>query len=132
VGKLTNICEFKDCWHSLNHLIVRDPQELTDEKCVLARIQLGVKSGAELQERRDLAANLDTASRWLKNASQHLQHGALSGAVWPNYSDGFPRLNTEIYVAQRPEFATLGVAAIAQHRIPQLALLAQAQVVLDA
>jgi hypothetical protein len=104
---------------------VGNPKELADKKRVLARIELWIKTGPKLQEGRDLTPNFNLTDRGLKNAGQHLQHGALPCTIRSNHGNGFTRLNTKVNVTQCPKLATLGVAAIPQDRISQLAFLAE-------
>jgi hypothetical protein len=66
-------------------------------------LQLLVKPGADLQERRHPPAHGDRAGCWAGDAREHLQQGALAGAVAPDDADHLASLDGKRDVPESPD-----------------------------
>ena len=73
------------------------------QKNVLAAGQLGMKSGADLEQRADAAEQFALACRRPRDARQDLQQRALAGAVAADDADHFAAADLEIDAVERPD-----------------------------
>ena len=93
------------------HLAARQPQNDAVELDVLAAGQLGVKPGAEIDQRSDPTRRAHLSAGRSGDARQQLQQGGLARAVVADQPDRFARLQAQADVAQRPQLAARPVAS---------------------
>ncbi len=77
------------------HLPAIDAQNGAVEENVLPAGQVGVKAGAELQQRGDATADGDVAAGRIENASDYFEQRALARPVWPDNAQCVPGPNCE-------------------------------------
>ena len=75
------------------------------EKDVFATGQLGVKTGADLEQAGHPSLDLDTSRRRIRNSRENLEQRALAGAVSADDADDLPRPDVEGNVTQGPKQA---------------------------
>ena len=63
----------------------------------------GLKPAPEFQQRRDAAVDRHRSRSGREDSGDHLQQGALAGAVFADDAEGFAALHLEADVVQRPE-----------------------------
>src|SRR5207302_8193431 len=95
IEKLINLGEGDDLVKFLSDLAAAHPQDRAVEIDVLSSGQFGVKSGADLQQAADAAANLHFAATGLGDSRQDFQQRALAGAVSADDPHHLPRLDFE-------------------------------------
>ena len=77
-----------------------------------------MKTGADLEQARDAAAQHDAALRRLGDAAEDLEQRALAGTVAADDADDLAPLDLEAHILERPEFldlVALNDLAPAQH-----------------
>jgi len=117
--------------------LVRDvgpahPEDGAVQEDVLATGEFADQPGAHLDERGDTATYLDLSACRLRNAGQHLQQRALSGAVVADDAQHLAGCDREADVGQGAEAASVDGRGIAQPRKAAGERLAQAAVAADA
>ena len=93
--------ELHDLIKMLFHELPGMAQDRTVEKNVLPRGQLLVKSGAELNHRRDLPAHPHLPLVGLQNTGDRFQKRTLAGAICPDQSPRLALLHMQVNVLQR-------------------------------
>ncbi len=97
LGKLDDIVE------AVLDLFLGQAQHDPVDKHVFASRDLGMKSGAEFDERRDAAFDDDRPEGRLRDPRDQLQRGALAGAVAADHAKGRALRDSERDIGQRRE-----------------------------
>ena len=93
--------ELDDLVEALRDLALREPEHDAVDEDVLAAGDLGMKPGAELDERRDAAAAPSRAARRLRDAGDELQQRALARPVAADDAERAPARHGERDILQR-------------------------------
>ena len=112
VDELAQLGEVDDLVEALLDLALRQAEHDAVDEDVLAAGDLGVKAGAELDERRDAAVDAHGAARRLRDAGDELQRRALARAVAADDAEGASpsaRVN-DTSVQRRERLARLQIA----------------------
>ena len=109
VHEVLELGELDDVVEDPVGLLAGEPEERGVQVDVLAAGELGVESGAELEQRGDAPALADDARRRAQDAGDHLQQRGLARAVVPDQAERRALGDVERDVAQRPE--VLGLRA---------------------
>src|SRR5262249_19843401 len=86
---------------------------------VLPPGQLRVEAGADLEQAADAAVDLDSPRRRQGDPGEHLEQGALAGAVAPDDSDHLAGLDREFDVPEGPKALTARPAEWPAHSLRQ-------------
>src|SRR6476660_671928 len=89
IKEFLELAEVDDLVELPNDLGLRHPKDGDVEEDVLAAAQIGVKTGADFQERSDAAVDVRPPAGRLRDAGENLQQGALPGAVPADQPDHF-------------------------------------------
>ena len=95
-----------DCVEALGHFLAAQPQHDSVDEDVFAARDLRVKAGAQLDERRDLAIDLDVAARRLGGSGDDLQQRALAGTVAADHTERLAARDGQTDVVERREDVT--------------------------
>src|SRR5581483_594641 len=82
------------------------------EKNIFTAGQLGMETGADLEQRGHAAAERDRTRGGLRDARENLKQGGLARAVASDDADDFTAVDGEVYLAQSPEFLTRALLAV--------------------
>ena len=99
---LADFGEGLDLRHQRLDFLDLHAQQLPGHEDVLPAGEVRVEAHAQLEQRGDPAGHADLAAGRLGGAGDHLQQGALAGAVDPDDADRFARLDGELDLAQDP------------------------------
>ena len=100
IDEVLDLAELHDVVEDpLDHLL-GESQHRAVEEDVVATGELRLKSGPELQQRREAAANMDLARRRLQDAADALEQGRLARSVVADESHGLVRVDRETDVLQ--------------------------------
>lgn len=99
---LADFGEGLDIRHQRLDFLDLHAQQLPGHEDVLPAGEVRVEAHAQLEQRGDPAGHADLAAGRLGGAGDHLQQGALAGAVDPDDADRFARLDGELDLAQDP------------------------------
>ncbi|MNP08554.1 hypothetical protein D3C76_1006280 [compost metagenome] len=102
VDGFADLGELLDVRHHRLDLFQLQPQQLAGHEDVLPPGELRVEAHAQFEQSRDLAFDPDATGGRLGGPGDHLQQGALAGAVDPDYADRLPRADLEIHALQDP------------------------------
>src|SRR5690606_35640093 len=103
--------EVDDRVEVLVRLFPGDAQHRGIEVDVLPAGQVRVEPGTQLEEGGEPTAQQHAAGGRLHDPADHLQQGALAGAVGADEADGAAGVDTHVDVAQRPEVVLVLVGA---------------------
>ena len=133
VDELTNVGEADDPGRPIDHLAVIDAHERARQHDVVPSGQLLVEAGPELQEARDMTANVDAALRWRDDPRERLEEGALARPVGTDDREGLAVDEPKAHVAQGPERSIALTAANDRgKRLAEGVLLREPEVVANA
>src|SRR5919199_2795027 len=103
VQEFTNVRELDNGIEFSTNGATRESMKCSVKKNVLARSQVRVKAGPELQKRCDPAIYDDPPCIRLDRPGDQLQRGALAGPVGTHHADRFAPLHTQSDILERPE-----------------------------
>ena len=107
VEKLLHLGEGHDFVEFPPNLRARHSEDRPVEKHVLAATEFGVKTRADLEQRRHPAAQFDAPCGRLGDPRENLEEGRLARAVAADDSDDLAALDFKRHVAQRPKLLFL-------------------------
>ena len=97
VDELADLGEVEDRGQTGSHLGVREAQQPRALEDVLPSGQLGVKAGAQLEERGDPPLDLERPLRRIEGAREDLEQRALPRPVDPDDADALPSGHVEAH-----------------------------------
>src|SRR5690606_21034277 len=100
VDELTEFTEGDDLLHARLHLRTRHAEDDAVDEDDLASAEVGVKSGAEVEQSADAPVHRDGPCRRPVGAGDQLEQGAHSAAVASQDADGAPAGDDEVNLAQ--------------------------------
>src|SRR5262249_17165009 len=103
IEKALHLGECNDFLKPLADLPLRHPKNSAVEEDVLATRELGMKPRPDLKQAGDTASNQNPSFCRLRDAAQHLEKRALSGAVAGNDTNNLTFLDVEAHIPERPE-----------------------------
>ena len=103
IQELPDLREINDLVEMFFHILPGMSQHRAVQKNVLPGCHLRVKTGAELDHGRDLAAHLHSPLVRLQNPGDRLKKGGFTGAVDPDQSPGFSFFYMQIHILQSHE-----------------------------
>ena len=101
IDELVDLREIDDFVELPRHFLAFHPQNRPVEEDVLAAGQLGMKAGANFQQRPEAAANLCMARARSGHPREDLQQGALASAVAPDDSNDLTPRDVERNIPER-------------------------------
>src|SRR5581483_11763983 len=111
IDELFNLGEADDFIELLGDFGPAHAENAAIEKNVFAAAQLGVKSGANLQERAHSSVDFRNARRRLGNSRKYFEQCAFARAVSPDDSVHLALLDIDGNIAQSPEMRSFTLAA---------------------
>ena len=100
IQKFLDVREGDDFVELFLDLDAGHPKDRAVEENVLPACQFRVKAGADLQQARDLAFQVDAAMGWLGDAAQDFEQRALACSVSPDDAQHFPPVDLERDILQ--------------------------------
>src|SRR5690606_8887345 len=105
VEKLFDAGEVDDLVELAVHFCAGHAEDGAVEVDVLAAAEFGVKSGADLEQAGDAAAEDGASGSGFGDTAEELEEGALAGAVAADDAEDFAFVDGEGNIAQGPEVA---------------------------
>ncbi len=90
IDEFLELGELDDLVEAARDFLLGQAEHDPVDEDVLAAGDFGVKAGAELDERRDAAVDLDRTRRGLRDSGHQLEHRALAGAVAADHAERPP------------------------------------------
>src|SRR6266513_158333 len=115
VKEAPDVGELRDRGHRAVHLLARKAEERSVEVRVLAAAEVGVESGADLEERGHATVDLERSTGRLRRAREELEQRRLPRSIRADHTERGPRLHREADVAERLHH--LGWCVLPQDRL---------------
>jgi hypothetical protein len=125
VDEFLQLAELDDRGEIAANFDAAQPQQRSVEMDVLETGEIGMKTGAELEQGPNAALAPDRAGGGAGDADDDAQQRAFAGAVGSEYRDALTRLDAERDVPQRPECAAFPLQSFPGPLRQQLALVVQ-------
>src|SRR6266513_2433240 len=115
VKEAPDVGELLDRGHRAVHLLARKAEERAVEVRVLAAAEVGMESGADLEERGHATVDLERSTGRLRRAREELEQRRLPRSIRADHTERGPRLHREADVAERLHH--LGWCVLPQDRL---------------